>query len=127
MADERDMSIRFLFELAVFSVIAAIAVGVIFILALAAGSPFDIRPSQAAAIAIVAVVFWFPAFVNVHIAVTGKSRRSRILAAVRAFGMLLCSAAVGACFLFSGIGIRVLAPVFLTGMLLNFGTIPFER
>ena len=118
---------RFLFELAVFLVIAAIAVGVIFILALVADSPFDVRPSQAAAIAFVAVAFWFPAFANVHIAVTGKSQRIRVLAVVRAFAMLLCSAAVGAGFLFSGIGVRVLAPMFLTGMILNFGTIPFEK
>jgi hypothetical protein len=41
--------------------------------------------------------------------------------------MLLCSAAVGAGFLFSGVGIRVAAPVFVAGMILNFGTISFER
>ena len=121
---------RFLFELVVFSTIAALAVGVVFVLALTLGSPFDIRPSQAALLAFVAVAFWFPAFANVHIAVTGsggESRRGRICAAVRAFGMLLCSAAVGAGFLFSGVGIRVAAPVFVAGMILNFGTISFER
>jgi hypothetical protein len=124
------MSTRFLFEFIVFSAIAALAVGVVFILALALGSSFDIRPSQAAAIAIIAVLFWFPAFANVHIAVAGKGgelRRGRICAAVRAFGMLLASAAVGAGFLFRGFGIQVAAPVFLAGMILNFGTIPFEK
>ncbi len=123
-------SIRFLFEFIVFCVMAALAVGILFILALALGAPFDIRPSQAATIALVAVVFWFPAFANVHIVVTGKGdklRRGRICAAMRAFGMLLCSAAVGAGFLFGGFGIRVIAPAFLAGTILNFGTIPLER
>ncbi len=121
---------RFLFEFIVFCLIATLALGVVFILAFALGSPFDIRASQAAVVTIVAVVFWFPAFANVHIAVAGNGselRAARICAAVRAFGMLLCSAAVGAGFLFSSFGLQVVAPLFLAGMILNFGTLPFEE
>jgi len=94
------------------------------------GSRFDIRPSQAAVVGVVAVVFWFPAFANVHIAVIGRSgepQRSRICAAFRAFGMLLCSAAVGTGFFFSGVSLQVVIPVFAAGVVLNFGTILFEK
>jgi len=120
---------RQLTELAVFVIIAALAAGVFFAVALAVGVPFHLRAFQAAAIAVVAVAFWLPAFANVHLAVAGgrETRRGRTCAAVRAFGLLLCSAAVGAAFLFNGLGPRIILPVLVAGALLNFGTLVFER
>ncbi len=117
-------------ELGVFVVIAAAAAGAVFVLALALGAPFHLRASLAAAIALVAVVFWFPALANVHIALAGggrESRRARVCAAVRAFGLLVCSAAVGTAFLFAGLGPRVVVPSLLAGAALNFGTLFFDR
>ena len=119
---------RHLTELAVFVAMAALAAGAFFLLTLAVGAPFHLRALQAAAIAVVAVAFWLPAFANVHIAVAGGgSRRARICAAVRAFGLLLCSAAVGAAFLYSGLGPRIILPALVAGAVLNFGTLAFDR
>ena len=121
---------RFLFELSVFTVIAAMAFGAVFGVVWALGFPFGLRSAQAAVVGLLAVVFWYPAFANVHIAVAathGESRRARFLASIRAFGLLLCSAAGGAAFLFSGLSPWQVLPPFILGCLLTWGTLLFER
>ena len=121
---------RFLFELFVFAVIATVVFGVVFGVVWALGFQFGLRSSHAAIFGLLAVVFWFPAFANVHIAVSathGESRRDRICASIRAFGLLLCSAAAGGVFLFSGLSPwQVLSP-FILGCVLKWSTLLFER
>jgi hypothetical protein len=86
---------RFLFELAVFAVLAGIAFCIVFGITWAVGSPFGLDAGRAGLLALLVLCFWFPAFANVHIAAGGsggQSVRERICASVRAFGMLVCSA-----------------------------------
>jgi hypothetical protein len=88
---------RVLFELSVFVAISIAAIAVVFGSLWILGLPFGVPSSHAFIISIAAVVFWFPAFVNVHIAVScnqSKTRKSRICAGMRAFGLLLSSMAL---------------------------------
>jgi hypothetical protein len=104
--------------------LAAIAFGIVFIVVSALGIPFGIRSSHAVLLTILALVFIFPAFINVHIAIAApdkESLKSRICAARRAFGMLLCAATV-----YSGASFRIAVPLFLLGIVLNFGTLLIE-
>ena len=67
---------------------------IVFGIAWVVGIPFGLGAEKAALLAAVALCFWFPGFANVHIAISGEreKRRARISAAIRAFGILLCSA-----------------------------------
>ena len=89
---------RYLRELAVFGAWASAAFLILFCLAWAVGSPFGLDARRAAWLAVVFLSFWLPGLANLYIAVTGSALRggewpcSRVLAGVRAFGILLCSA-----------------------------------
>lgn len=88
---------QFLFEIAVFLVIGSVAFGIVFGITDVVGSQFGLTSDVAFAFAFICLVFWLPAFANIHIAIHrggGESRQKRICAAITAFGMLLCSAAL---------------------------------
>ena len=113
------------FEIATFAAIAALAFAVVFVVILAAGLPFGLDSSTAAVGAVLAIVFWLPAFANVHIAVASRKRRSRVCAMVRAFGLLLASAGAGSAFVLGGAW-QVLLP-FALGIGATIGTLFFDR
>jgi hypothetical protein len=78
-------------------------------------------------LALLFLSFWVPAFANVHLAVSSEfvdSRMTRIAAVVRAFGMLLCSAALAV----PVVGLispraAVLVPLFfVAGLVLSLGS-----
>ncbi|OWK45767.1 hypothetical protein [Fimbriiglobus ruber] len=120
---------RFLFELAVFGVIAGVAFAVVFSLTWAVGSPFGLESKRAALFAGVFLCFWLPAFANVHIAVSGsggESGRERVCAGVRAFGMLVCSAVLTAPLAASGFTWSLGIPLFLAGQVFWWGSCFFE-
>jgi hypothetical protein len=119
---------RFLFELTVFGVIATIAFAIVFSITWAVGSPFGLDGRRATLFAVVFLCFWLPAFANVHIAVSGsdgESRRARVCAGVRAFGMLMCSAVFAAPLVVSRFSLAVGAPLFV-GSLFWWGSCFFE-
>jgi hypothetical protein len=121
--------VRFLFELAVFGVIAGIAFAVVFGLTWAVGSPFGLDRGRAGVLAVVFLCVWLPAFGNVHIAVGGsggESGRERMCAGVRGFGMLLCSAVLTAALVASGFSWPVGVPLFLGGQVFWWGSCVFE-
>ena|ERR1019366_267093 len=120
---------KYLGELAFFLLGLSLVTGLVFALLLAGGSALHLRTSSAALLALLAVFFWIPAFANIHLAVriTPATKRERVSAASRALGMLLCSAAVGTGFLFAGVGLSTIAPVFIAGVILNFGTLAFDK
>jgi hypothetical protein len=120
---------RFLFELAVFGVIASIAFGVVFGFTWAVGSPFGLDAGRAALSAGVFLCFWLPAFANVHVAVSGsrgESLTGRACAGVRAFGMLVCSAVLTAPLAGSGFSWSLCVPLFLVGQVFWWGSCFFE-
>jgi hypothetical protein len=119
---------RFLQELAVFAAMAAVAFAIIFTFACIVGSPFGLRPTGAAILAVLALGFWFPAFANVHIAVGGDDAQlnARVCAAIRAFGMLLCSAVLTAPVMKIHVPVAVSLPLFVLGILCWFGSFAYE-
>jgi hypothetical protein len=120
---------RFLFELAVFGAIAGVAFAIVFATTWAIGSPFGLDGGRAALLAGVFLCFWLPAFANVHIAVTGsggESRRERVCAGVRAFGMLLCSAVLTAPMVASRLSWSLSVPLLLAGQVFWWGSCAFE-
>lgn len=119
---------RFLFELGVFGVIAGIAFVMVFGVTLALGSPLGLDVRGAALLAGLILVFWLPAFGNVHIAVSGhdESPRARVCAGVRAFGMLLSSAVLTAPVVTSGFSWWLGGPLLLVGQVCWWGSCLFE-
>lgn len=120
---------RFLFELAVFGVIASVAFAIVFGVTWAVGSPLGLEGRQAALFAAVFLYFWLPAFANVHIAVRGcggESPRARVCAGVRAFGMLVCSAVLTAPLVASGFSLAYGVLLFVAGSVLWWGSCFFE-
>ena len=119
---------RFLYELAVFGAMAAVAFGIVFAVAWAVGSPFGLEPTGAAMLAALALCFWLPAFANVHIAVGGDGAkpRARVSAAIRAFGMLLCSAVLTAPVVTIGLSFAFGVPLFIFGSLCWWGSFAYD-
>jgi hypothetical protein len=121
---------RFLHELAVFTAILCIAFAIVFVVAWAVGSPLGLDGRRAALLAGVFLCFWLPAFANVHIGVTGgrgESSRDRVCAAIRAFGMLVCSAVLTARLVAPGLGLWYCVPMLIGGCVLSWGTLFFEN
>ena len=119
---------KYLGELAVLAIGFALAAGIVFALLQVGIAPMRLRNSQAAILSLLAVFFWIPAFANIHILLRGPaSVRGRIGAGCRAWGMLACSAAMGAGILLAGADLRTIVAVFVAGMILNFGTLAFAK
>jgi hypothetical protein len=119
---------RFLQELAVFGVMAAVAFAIVFAVAWAVGTPFGLEPNGAAILAALVLCFWLPAFANVHIAVGGDGAkpRARVSAAIRAFGMLLCSAVLTAPVVTIGVSLALGVPLFAFGSLCWWGSFAYD-
>jgi len=88
---------QFLFEIAIFLLIGSVAFGIVFGITSVVGSQFGFSSDLAFVFAFIIFAFWLPAFANIHTAIhggEGESRPTRVCAAITAFGMLLCSAAL---------------------------------
>src|SRR5215217_7243737 len=88
---------NFVREIGLVMLLAALAVAGIGAIVWCAGLPFELSPRMSVGIGVIAVFFWLPALLNVHIAANapdGERAIERSFAALRAFGMLLCSAAI---------------------------------
>jgi hypothetical protein len=119
---------RFLHELAVFGAMAAVAFAIVFAVAWTVGSPFGLEPTGAAILAALVLCFWLPAFANVHIAVGGDGAkpRARVSAAIRAFGMLICSAVLAAPVVTIGVSFGLGVPLFVFGSLCWRGSFAYD-
>lgn len=120
---------RFLIEIAVFLVIALLAVAVIAAVLWICGAPLGLRFSHAAWYAGVGLAFVLPGAMNVWIMLRGTDRETggeRALAGIRGLCMLVCAAAVVAPFVCSVPTLRPFVLTFSVSFALNIATLPVD-
>ena len=116
-------------ELGIFAVIFAVLVTLLAGVVRLLGGSFGLNFGEAWFLSLFALVFVAPAIMNIHIFASPNSDESamqRILALIRAIGMLLSASACALPIVSTIRNPPLVLSAILVGLFMNFGTLPLE-